>query len=105
MSWFILMIAGLCEVCWAILLKYTNGFTHLWISISTLLMLLISIFLLSVAMKDLPLGTAYTVWTGIGAIGTAILGIVLFGDSASIGRLFCLGFIFTGVVGLKILSS
>ncbi|WP_019215223.1 DMT family transporter [Legionella tunisiensis] len=96
MSWFILIIAGLFEVCWAILLKYTNGFTHIWSSIGTLIMLLISILFLAVAMKDLPVGTAYTVWTGIGALGTVILGIVFFGDSASIGKLFCLGLIFPG---------
>lgn len=104
MSWFILIIAGLLEVCWATLLKYTNGFTHLLTSICTVLMLFFSILLLSVAMKDLPLGTAYTIWTGIGVAGTVLLGILLFGESISIGNFFCLGLIFSGVIGLKILS-
>jgi len=105
MSWFILIIAGIFEVCWAILLKYTNGFTHLWMSITTLIMLLLSILLLSVAMKELPVGTAYTVWTGIGATGTVISGMIFLGDSVSPGKLLCLGLILTGIIGLKTLSS
>lgn len=104
MSWFILIIAGLLEVVWATLLKYTNGFTHFWTSIFTVMMLLFSILLLSIAMKDLPLSAAYTIWTGIGVAGTVILGILLFGESASLSNLFCLGLILSGVVGLKILS-
>jgi len=104
MSWFILIIAGLLEVCWATLLKYTNGFTHFLASICTLIMLLFSILFLSIAMKDLPLGTAYTIWTGIGVAGTVILGILLFGEPISIANFICLGLILSGVIGLKILS-
>jgi len=103
MSWFILILAGLLEVCWAILLKYTNGFTSLLLSACTLMILLFSIFLLSIAMKELPVGSAYAVWTGIGAIGTVIIGIVFFGESTSLSKMCCLGLIISGVLGIKII--
>ncbi|MDB5897038.1 MAG: small Multidrug Resistance family protein [Ramlibacter sp.] len=105
MSWVILFIAGLFEVGWAIGLKYTDGFSRLWPSVGTAAAMLVSVLLLGTAMKELPVGTAYAVWTGIGAVGTAILGIYLFGDSASPARLACLAMIAAGIVGLKIFSN
>jgi quaternary ammonium compound-resistance protein SugE len=105
MSWFILIIAGLFEIAWAIGLKYSDGFSRLWPSVGTLGSMLVSIVLLGVAMKELPVGTAYAVWTGVGAIGTAVLGISLFGDSASASRLACLAMIAGGIVGLKLVSN
>lgn len=104
MSWLVLFIAGLFEVAWAVGLKYTEGFTRPLPTVATLLAMGISMGLLGLAMRELPVGTAYAVWTGIGAIGTVTLGIVLFGDSASPARLFCLLLIFIGLAGLKILS-
>jgi quaternary ammonium compound-resistance protein SugE len=104
MSWVILFIAGLFEVAWAVGLKYTEGFTRLWPSIGTVTAMAVSVGLLGIAMKDLPVGTAYAVWTGVGAVGTAILGIYLFGDSASAARIACLAMIAGGIVGLKIVS-
>ncbi|HEX7891696.1 MAG TPA: quaternary ammonium compound efflux SMR transporter SugE [Ramlibacter sp.] len=105
MAWAILFVAGLFEVGWAIGLKYTHGFTRLWPSVGTLTAMTVSVLLLAIAMKQLPVGTAYAVWTGVGAVGTAVLGIVLFGDSASLPRLICLALIAAGIVGLKIVSS
>ncbi|HEX2541407.1 MAG TPA: quaternary ammonium compound efflux SMR transporter SugE [Caldimonas sp.] len=105
MSWVALFIAGVFEVAWAIGLKYTEGFTRLWPSVATLAAMLVSVLLLGWAMKELPVGTAYAVWTGVGAVGTAILGIFLFGDSASPARLACLAMIAGGIVGLKLVSS
>ena len=102
MNWFILIIAGLFEIGWAIGLKYTEGFTRLWPSLGTLLAMTISVGLLGIAMKSLPVGTAYAVWVGVGAVGTAILGIVLFGESANAGRLISLALILAGIVGLKL---
>ena len=102
MNWFILVIAGLFEIGWAIGLKYTEGFTRLWPSLGTLLAMTISVGLLGIAMKSLPVGTAYAVWVGVGAVGTAILGIVLFGESANAGRLISLALILAGIVGLKL---
>ena len=102
MNWFILVIAGLFEIGWAIGLKYTEGFTRLWPSVGTLLAMTISVGLLGIAMKSLPVGTAYAVWVGVGAVGTAILGIVLFGESANAGRLISLALILAGIVGLKL---
>ena len=102
MNWFILIIAGLFEIGWAIGLKYTEGFTSLWPSVGTLLAMTISVGLLGIAMKSLPVGTAYAVWVGVGAVGTAILGIVLFGESANAGRLISLALILAGIVGLKL---
>jgi len=104
MSWVILMIAGLFEVGWAIGLKYTDGFTRLWPTVGTLAAMLASVVLLGIAMKEIPVGTAYAVWTGVGAVGTAILGIYLFGDSASAARLACLAMIAAGIIGLKLAS-
>jgi quaternary ammonium compound-resistance protein SugE len=102
MSWFILILAGLFEVAWAVGLKYTEGFTRLWPTVGTVVAMLASIWLLGIAMKDLPLGTAYAVWVGVGAIGTAILGIVLLGEPANAGRLVSLGLILAGIIGLKL---
>lgn len=102
MNWWILVVAGMLEVGWAIGLKYTEGFTRLWPSIWTVLSMMVSVGLLGVAMKSLPVGTAYAIWVGIGAIGTAVMGIVLFSESASAIRLLSLLLIFAGIVGLKI---
>ncbi|HBI10407.1 MULTISPECIES: quaternary ammonium compound efflux SMR transporter SugE [Franconibacter] len=101
MSWLILLIAGLLEVVWAVGLKYTHGFTRLLPSLITIASMIISIVLLSFAMKTLPTGTAYAVWTGIGAVGAAIAGIVLLGESASLARIASLALIVVGIVGLK----
>lgn len=102
MAWIILIAAGLCEVGWAVGLKYTDGFTKLWPTLGTILAMTISVWLLGIAMKTLPLGTAYSVWVGIGSIGTVILGIVLLGEPANPGRLISISLILLGVVGLKI---
>ncbi len=102
MAWILLLIAGLLEVGWAIGLKYTEGFTKVWPSVFTLTAMTASVVLLSIAMKSLPVGTSYAVWVGVGAVGTAILGMVLFGESANAGRLVSLGLIVAGIVGLKI---
>ena len=102
MNWFILIIAGLFEIAWAIGLKYTEGFTRLWSTVGTVLAMGISVGLLGIAMKSLPVGTAYAVWVGVGAVGTAILGIVLFGESANAGRLVSLALILAGIIGLKL---
>ena len=104
MSWIILVLAGLFEIAWAIGLKYTEGFTRLWPSVATLAAMAISIGLLGLAMRTLPVGTAYAIWVGIGAVGTVILGIVLMGDPATPGRLVSLGLIVMGIVGLKLAS-
>ena len=105
MAWLILFVAGLCEIGWAVGLKYTDGFTRLWPTVFTGASLLVSMALLGIAMKSLPLGTAYAVWTGIGAVGTVILGIVLFKEPATVARLVCVGLIVAGILGLKIFSS
>ncbi len=102
MAWLLLLIAGLLEVGWAVGLKYTEGFSRLVPSLLTLLCMTASIGMLGLALKTLPMGTAYAVWTGIGAVGTAILGIVLFGDPASAARISCIGLIVVGIVGLKL---
>ncbi|SER40376.1 quaternary ammonium compound-resistance protein SugE [Nitrosomonas sp. Nm51] len=102
-KWLILIVAGLFEIGWAIGLKYTEGFTRLWPSVWTLFAILISISLLGIAMKSLPVGTAYAVWVGVGIVGTAIYGMIVFGESTDYARLFCLGLIVTGIVGLKLL--
>ena len=104
MAWVMLFIAGLFEVGWAIRLKYTHGFTRLWPTVLTVLSMIVSLWLLGLALKTLPVGTAYAVWTGVGAVGTAILGILLFGESAAASRLFCIGLIVTGILGLKLVS-
>ncbi|EPE41180.1 quaternary ammonium compound efflux SMR transporter SugE [Salmonella enterica] len=102
MSWIILLIAGLLEVVWAVVLKYTHGFSRLTPSIITITAMVISMALLSWAMKTLPVGTAYAIWTGIGAVGAAITGILLLGESASPARLLSLGLIVAGIIGLKL---
>ncbi|HXS92607.1 MAG TPA: quaternary ammonium compound efflux SMR transporter SugE [Steroidobacteraceae bacterium] len=102
MAWLLLIIAGLLEIVWAIGLKYAAGFTRLWPSVMTLAAMLASIVLLGIAMKSLPVGTSYAVWVGVGATGTAILGIILFGESASAGRLASLALIVAGIVGLRL---
>ena len=104
MSWTILFFAGLFEVAWAVGLKYTEGFTRLWPSVGTVVAMAVSFYLLAVAMRTLPLGTAYAVWVGVGAVGTAILGIVLFNEPANAGRLVSLGLILAGIIGLKLAS-
>ena len=100
MHWFLLVLAGLLEVGWAIGLKSSHGFTRFWPSVATLVLMALSFFLLASALKHLPIGTAYAVWTGIGAVG-----IVLFGESASPARLLCIGLILAGIAGLKLLSD
>jgi quaternary ammonium compound-resistance protein SugE len=105
MPWIYLGLAGLFEVVWAIGLKYTEGFTRLWPSVITASAMIASIVLLAMAVKHLPIGTAYAIWTGIGAVGAVILGIVLFGDSASPARLACVGLVLIGIVGLKLTSG
>jgi quaternary ammonium compound-resistance protein SugE len=102
MAWIVLVLAGLFEVAWAIGLKYTEGFTRPIPSVLTLAAMVISVVLLGVAMKSLPVGTAYAVWVGVGAVGTAILGIVLFAEPATAGRLISLALIVAGIVGLKL---
>lgn len=102
MSWVILVIAALFEISWAIGLKFTDGFTRLWPSVATISALAISVGLLGIAAKSLPIGTAYAVWTGIGAVGTVLCGIAFLGEPASPARLVCLGFIVLGILGLKI---
>ena len=102
MAWLMLSVAGSFEVVWAIGLKYAEGFTKFWPSVMTIVAMLVSIVLLGLAMKSLPVGTSYAVWVGVGAVGTAILGIVLLGESASAGRLASLALIVAGIVGLKL---
>jgi quaternary ammonium compound-resistance protein SugE len=105
MAWVVLFVAGLFEVGWAVAFKYTEGFTRLWPTVAAGAALVVSMALLGIALKTLPLGTAYAVWTGIGAIGTVVLGIVLFGESASALRLACVGLILAGIVGLKLVPD
>jgi len=105
MPWVLLFIAGLLEVGWAIGLKYTEGFTRLWPSLGTAAAMTLSVVLLGLAMRTLPVGTAYAVWTGIGAVGTVILGIVLFAEPATAARLACVGLIVAGIAGLKLTSA
>jgi quaternary ammonium compound-resistance protein SugE len=101
MAWLVLFIAGLFEVAWAIGLKYSNGFTKLWWSVFTIITMIISMGLLAWSLKHLPVGTAYAVWTGIGAVGTAILGIILFNESGDFLRLFFIFLIIMGIAGLR----
>ena len=102
MAWAILIVAGIFEVGWAIGLKYTEGFTRPWATVGTVAAMVISLGLLGIAMKSLPVGTAYAVWVGVGAVGTAILGIVLLGEAANAGRLISLALIVAGIAGLKL---
>jgi quaternary ammonium compound-resistance protein SugE len=105
MAWIYLLVAGILEVFWAISLKYTDGFSKLWPSLSTGAGMIASFYFLAQALKTIPVGTGYAIWTGIGAAGTAILGIVLFAEPASLARLFCLGLIIAGIIGLKLAAS
>ena len=105
MYWLVLFIAGLFEVAWAIGLKYTEGFSKLWPSVFTIVCMIISMGLLAYAVKHLPIGTAYAIWTGIGAVGTAILGIILFNESKELVRIFFIFLIVVGIIGLKIFSG
>ncbi len=105
MAWIVLVIAGLLEVSWAVGMKLSDNFTRLGWSIFTVVTLLASMGMLWWAVNRLPLGTAYAVWTGIGAVGTAIIGILLFSESVSIPRLFCLGMVVAGVIGLRLFES
>lgn len=102
MAWVILMIAGLFEMGWAIGLKYTEGFTRLWPTLGTVLAMGMSLWLLGIAMKSLPVGTAYSVWVGVGAVGTVLLGIVLLEEPVNTGRLVSVLLIVAGIVGLKL---
>jgi quaternary ammonium compound-resistance protein SugE len=102
MNWLILVVAGLFEIGWAIGLKYTEGFTRLWPTVGTALSMIISVGLLGIAMKSLPVGTAYAVWVGVGAVGTALLGIVLFDEPVNMARLVSLALILAGIIGLKL---
>ena len=102
MAWILLVLAGLFEVGWAIGLKYTEGFSRLWPTIWTVLAMIISLWLLGIAMKSLPVGTAYSIWVGVGAVGTVILGIVLLGEPANPSRLISVALIMAGIIGLKI---
>jgi quaternary ammonium compound-resistance protein SugE len=105
MAWLYLTLAGLLEIGWAIGLKYTEGFTKLWPSVFTGAAMVASFVLLAQALKTIPVGTGYAVWTGIGAVGTATLGIILFKEPAAVGRLVCIGLIVAGIVGLKLTSD
>jgi quaternary ammonium compound-resistance protein SugE len=102
MAWVVLVIAGLFEVGWAIGLKYTDGFTKPWPTAWTVLAMIISLWLLGIAMKSLPVGTAYSVWVGVGAVGTVIAGIVLLGEPANTPRLLSVALIIAGIIGLKL---
>lgn len=104
MAWTMLFVAGLLEIGWAIGLKYTDGFTKLMPSVLTIISMIASVALLGLSLKTLPVGTAYAVWTGIGTVGTAILGIWLLGDPATVVRLVCIGLIVAGIIGLKIVA-
>lgn len=104
MNWIILFIAGLFEIGWAIGLKYTHGFTRFWPSVGTVAAMVISVLLLGHAMRGLPVGTAYAVWVGVGAVGTAALGMLLLGEPATAGRIVSLGLVVAGIVGLKLFT-
>lgn len=105
MAWLLLVVAGLLETGWAIGLKYAEGFTRPVVSVLTLAAMVLSVVLLGIAMKSLPVGTSYAVWVGIGAVGTAILGMVLFAEPATAGRLASLALIVAGIVGLKLTNA
>jgi quaternary ammonium compound-resistance protein SugE len=104
LPWFYLSLAGLLEIVWAIGLKYTEGFTRVWPSAITIVAMVASVWFLALALKTIPVGTGYAVWTGIGAVGTAILGIVLFAEPATAARLACIALIVAGILGLKLAS-
>lgn len=104
MAWIVLFVAGLFEVGWAVGLKYTEGFSRLWPSVGTVASMIVSLGLLGLALRTLPLGTAYAIWTGVGTVGTALLGIMLFHEAADPIRLVCMGLILAGIVGLKLVT-
>ena len=105
MAWIVLIVAGLFEIGWALGLKYTQGFTKLGPSLATLGCMIVSLGLLGLSLRSLPLGTAYAVWTGVGTVGTAVLGGLLFGEALEPRRLFCIALIVAGIVGLKLFSG
>ena len=105
MPWLYLILAGLLEIGWAVGLKYTNGFTRLWPTVGTAAAMAVSFFLLSLSLKTIPMGTAYAVWTGIGAAGTAALGMIFFNEPREVARILCLVLIVAGTVGLKLFSG
>jgi len=105
MAWVYLFVAGLFEVLWAVGLKYTEGFTRLWPTIGTVAAMTVSLGLLGLALRSLPLGTAYAIWTGIGTVGTVIIGVLVFQESSDALRLACIGLIVAGIVGLKLVSA
>ncbi len=105
MAWLVLIIAGLFEIGWAVGLKYTEGFTRLWPTLGTVASMVVSLWLLGLALRTLLLGTAYAIWTGVGTVGTALLGMVLFHESTDIIRLACIGLIVAGIVGLKLVTA
>jgi quaternary ammonium compound-resistance protein SugE len=105
LAWLLVLLAGLCEIGWAVGLKYTDGFSRLWPSVATVAAMIASVVLLGWSLKTLPLGTAYAVWTGIGVVGTALLGIALFGESREVARLVSIGLIIAGIAGLKLLTA
>jgi len=105
LHWLCLFAAGICECVWAIGMKYTHGFTRFWPSVFTLAAMPLSMYLLSVSLKSLPIGTAYAVWTGIGAVSTAIMGMVLFREPATVARIVCILLVVVGIVGLALLEK
>ena len=105
MAWLYVFIAGVFETVWAIGMKYSDGFSRLWPSVLTIVAMLISFVLLSYAMKTLPVGTTYAVWTGIGAAGTALMGMLLFGESREAARILCIGLIIAGILGLRLVEN
>jgi quaternary ammonium compound-resistance protein SugE len=105
MAWVVLFFAGLLEIGWAVGLKYTEGFTRFWPTVGAAVSMVLSLGLLGISLRTLPLGTAYAVWTGIGTVGTVVLGIMLFGESAGALRMACVGLILAGIVGLKLVPG
>jgi quaternary ammonium compound-resistance protein SugE len=105
MNWVLLLVAGLFDIVWAVGLKYTAGFTRLWPTVWTVLSMIVSLWLLGIALRDLPLGTAYSVWVGVGTVGTVILGIVLFEEPATAARLGSIALVIAGIAGLKLTSG
>ena len=105
MAWIFLTIAGVFEIAWAIGIKYTQGFTRLWPSVLTIAAMVVSFYFLAKSLKTIPVGTGYAVWTGIGAVGTALFGMILLGESREIPRILCVGLIVAGVIGLKLTSE
>lgn len=103
-AWLYVVLAGICEIGWAVALKYTEGFTRLWPSLFTIFCMAVSMALIALALKTLPMGSVYAMWTGIGAVGTVLFGIFVFGEPATLMRLVCIGLIITGIMGLKFAS-